>query len=297
MPNSKIIVLSLPRSGSSLLMQLIASAGYEFNLFSDYQNSFQAHEFNKHGYFEDVPFILLNDQLIKLYFGQEYSFLYPPAYDGVLDVVNLKQGKLPDYYEYDVDEKNVFIPEDFLEDVESFTGTNWDVWGITRMVNGGKWERCYSKNNIETKEKILQKKRYYKELIENSDCKYVLKDPRLALVMPIYDLNGIKVIWIKRRKDDVLRSMRRHYGPRMFSREFIPGTEYVSNHFNYKVQFMDFGKYCERFQKFIEYSLFRYPHLIVEFDDLVNLHNIEKLEDFIGGSVDRSIIDSQLVNH
>lgn len=287
MQNSKIIVVSLPRSGSSLVTQLIASAGYRPSLFSE--NSFEAHEFNKHGYFEDVSFTLLNDQLIKLYYGNDYSFLYPPSYDDFKKGAESREDKFPNGFEYDVDKTNVFIPKGFTKNVENFTGTDWDVWGITRMINGGKWEKCYSRNNMETKKKILKQKKRYKDMIDNANFNFVLKDPRIALSMPLYDFNGIKIVWIKRNGEDTMKSMRKHYGPRMFTENLIPGTKYVSNHFNLKVKHMAFNEYLTRYEKAIEYSLSRHQHLIIEFDDLINLRNVEKLEDFIGADIDKSL--------
>lgn len=295
MGNSKLIILSLPRSGSSLLAGVVASAGFRSNISPEEDGCFGAHEFNKRGYYEDVPFTLLNDQLIRLYYGSNYSFLYPPSFEDFTRVSESRGDKYPDGFEYDVDKSNVLIPKNFLENIENFTGTTWDVWGITRMIDGGKWERCYSKHNIESRDKILHAKNVFTEKVASCDFNLVLKDPRLAFTMPLYDFKDVKVIWVKRERDAVLRSMRRHYGPRMFTENFIHGTEYVSNHFNHKVKFMKFDEYCERFDKAIEYCISKYSNLEVNFDDLVSLHIIEKLEDFIGAKVDRSIVDSQLV--
>lgn len=291
-----ILVLSLPRSGSSLLTNLIASSGYIYSLTKGLKGSFVAHEFNKGGYFEDVVFTLLNDQLIRLYFGLEYSFLNPPPFKKFLETVANGGNKLPSSFNYDVNYKTVKIPNNFIKDIMDFTGTDWDVWGITRMINGGKWENCYSKNEINTKNKILIKRDFYKYNLENSKKSLVLKDPRLALVIPFYQFKNIKVIWIKRKKEDVLKSMRRHYGPRLFTKHLIPNTNFVSNHFNYKVPPLDFNDYIERYENIIKYSVKHYSNLIIDFDDLISLKEIKKLEDFIGGKIDRSIISPKPIH-
>ena len=282
MSSSKILVLSLPRSGSSFITQVIADSGYQPSLFAKPEAKFSAHEFNKHGYYEDVPFTLLNDQLLKLYFGMEYSFLYPPSHQDFQKIHKSAITNLPEDFHYDVDEKTVFIPKNFTENVEDFTGTDWDVWGITRMVNGGKWQNCYIKNQMATKNDILTRKEDYKRRIEQTDYDLVLKDPRLALTLPLYNLENVKIVWIKRKPQDTLASMRRHYGPRMFTDELMPNTPYVSNHFNHKVQPMSFEEYLDRYEKAIEYSLSKYPHCIVYFDDLAAQKNLQELEEFIG---------------
>ena len=48
-----IIVLSLPRSGSSLLANLLESSGY-VNYTTDNSHLLNSSEFNKNGYFEDT---------------------------------------------------------------------------------------------------------------------------------------------------------------------------------------------------------------------------------------------------
>ena len=62
---NRVIVLSLPRCGSSLLTNLISSAGY--NVYGSELLGPSA--FNIDGYFEDTKVTLLNDQLIH---DQEY---------------------------------------------------------------------------------------------------------------------------------------------------------------------------------------------------------------------------------
>ena len=75
--SNKIVVLSLPRCGSSLLTSLIESANYEVYTSKDSQ-LLGSSGFNKNGYFEDRVLTLLNDQIIRGVFGNEYNFLYMP---------------------------------------------------------------------------------------------------------------------------------------------------------------------------------------------------------------------------
>jgi len=297
MPYVKILILSPPRSGSSLLTRLIASSSYRYNLVDNDNNAFGAHEFNKQGYFEDVFFTLLNDQLIRLYYGMEYSFLFPPSLKQFLQVTTLRKDKYPNGFSYDVDENTVFIPTDFEKHIKSYTGTTWDVWGITRMINGEKWERCYSKHGIATKDRIIEAMRRVADSVEKAEYNLVLKDPRLSLVMPLYQFSNIKIIWIQRNPDDVRKSMQRHYGPRMFTTKCIPGTPYVSNHFNHKVGPMDFQTYYKRYHQITRYCLKDIEHLVVRFEELIKLQHINKLEDFIGAKIDKTIIDPLSITH
>jgi len=296
MKKPTILILSLPRSGSSLLTNLITSCGYNFSITKGRGSSFTAHEFNKGGYFEDVIFTLLNDQLIRLYFGLSRNFLNPPYFENFLETANRDRDKLPSDFEYDVDKTNVIIPDNFNRNIQNLTGAKWDVWGITRMVNGGKWEKCYSKNGVDTKDKILKKLIFYKKQIENPKKLLVLKDPRLAISMPFYHFSNIKIIWIKRKKEGVLKSMRRHYGPRLFTDKLINGTNFVSNHFNFKVPPIDFSDYVDRYENIIKYSVKRYPSLTIDFERLVHLEDIDQLENFIEGKVDLSIISPSLTS-
>ncbi|KKU82133.1 MAG: hypothetical protein UY09_C0022G0007 [Parcubacteria group bacterium GW2011_GWA2_47_8] len=268
MPYVKILILSPPRSGSSLLTRLIASSSYRYNLVDNDNNAFGAHEFNKQGYFEDVFFTLLNDQLIRLYYGMEYSFLFPPSLKQFLQVTTLRKDKYPNGFSYDVD-----------------------------VINGEKWERCYSKHGIATKDRIIEAMRRVADSVEKAEYNLVLKDPRLSLVMPLYQFSNIKIIWIQRNPDDVRKSMQRHYGPRMFTTKCIPGTPYVSNHFNHKVGPMDFQTYYKRYHQITRYCLKDIEHLVVRFEELIKLQHINKLEDFIGAKIDKTIIDPLSITH
>lgn len=81
--NNKIVILGCPRSGTSLVANLVRSAGYD----ADYNGTKTLmkpnQKFNPDGYFERIDIVKLNDKLIKEY-NEEYSFLNPPKIEEMI---------------------------------------------------------------------------------------------------------------------------------------------------------------------------------------------------------------------
>jgi hypothetical protein len=146
---AKILILSPPRNGSSVLANLVESSGYK-NYTSDNSTLLNPSEFNKAGYFEDTLITLLNDQLIRMVYGDEYSFLYTPTLEQFKNI-NLNYSS---NFFHDIE--SPFIPENYQNKIEHYTGKDWDVWGLTRMFPGEKWYKCYSKYGVDTKENIIK---------------------------------------------------------------------------------------------------------------------------------------------
>ena len=126
-----LFIASAPRSGSSLLLNLLSKS--KFNLFSfPGSQLLQGSVFNKSGYFEDIKLILLNDMIIKSIYGYKYNFLFPPKF------IKNKIREEFDYYKSK--QSRLFIPNNFLENLKFYTTHNWDNWGISRMAKNEKWE-------------------------------------------------------------------------------------------------------------------------------------------------------------
>lgn len=279
---SNIIILSLPRSGSSAITQLIKSSGYTV-FTSKNSNLLGGSDFNVNGYFEDKIFTLLNDQLIRLVYGMQYSFLYTPS-------LNQFQKISLDLDSYTIlDSDNLYMPENYSNHLKRYCGSHWDVWGLTRMLPGEKWHKCYETYKIKTSYDIYQMLRSIVNSINEND-KLVIKDPRLALVMPLYNLENTKIVYIKRDKLDVLHSMRSHYGPNMFTTNFLPMTNYCSNHFNYKIGYQDFDWYYDTYSNIIEHYIQDKNHFKINFEDLKNMDSLKNLEDYIGSIIEKNII-------
>ena len=211
-------------------------------------------EFNSSGYFEDTTISLLCDQLIRLSENQRRaSFLYPPSFSKVDRLKNFEN--LNHSFFYDLDEGSVQIPTDFETDLVSYTGSEWDQWGITRMREGGKWYKCYSKIKVDTYRGMDERIRAVHHALSSTTHPIFIKDPRLAFTLHFFGLTNFKGIWVKRDPQQTLRSMRRHYGPRLFTERIYPGFDWVSNHFNYQVPGQEFLMYVENYEKWIEFQL------------------------------------------
>lgn len=145
---NKVIVLSLPRCGSSVMTSLISSAGY--NVYTS-TGLLGPSSFNKDGYFEDIKITLLNDQLIRMVYGSDYSFIHTPA----LDEFKLKTNQSLTQTDFEFDLDDIYFPPNFENQLSEYIGCDWDVWGLTRMLPGGKWYNAYSKYKVKNYNQII----------------------------------------------------------------------------------------------------------------------------------------------
>jgi hypothetical protein len=271
-------ILSLPRSGSSYLTRMLLKLGKKnFNFFLKIKPNH--YELNKDGYYENTFVTLLNDQLIRLNYGLKYSFLYPPSYN-----IFKKSNNFNKSYSYDLDDTNVFIPKNYSNKLYDYTGFNWDVWGLSRMQQKKKWHKIYEKYNLKTfKEIKLSKIRFERKINALND--YVIKDPRFLLTFKYYNLKNFKIILINRDKNELLKSLRRHYGKNIFTKKYLPESKIVSNHFNHKIGYISYSEFCERYNsvKFFLKKKFKSRVLDVNFNRLIKLekNTLNKINDFI----------------
>ena len=281
-----LLITGLPRSGTSLTSSLVVSSGYNCSIG---KSILGASDLNKNGYFEDIDFILFNDQLIRFCYGNNYSFLYPPKAINK----NLNFEDFNNSWEYDITEKTLDVPDDYLSNIKFYSNLGWDVWGISRMRKDGKWNMCYSKRFIENKYNLLSKLNFYRSKINKIQHNFFLKDPRLVFTLPIIaEPKFTKVIILSRGPESNFKSIKTHYGKRMFTDNNYPGTNWVSNHFNLKVGFTSESQFLNNYQIFLDSIKKSFQTITLSFEKILEKKcEIDKLENFIGLKVDRSLID------
>ena len=172
-----IIVLGLPRSGTSLVTNLLVDAGWDGTA-DDTCEMISADEYNKKGYFELREIIKINSQLIRL-INHNCSFLMPYDSSMLVDAKNILN-QLPDYH---------IIQTDYTKEGK---------WGLQSLVF--------------KKQVIMQKK--YMEFKFNTVVKpsWVLKDVRFCLTLPLWDLENYKIVLTLRKPAEIKKSMINHYG-------------------------------------------------------------------------------------
>ena len=258
-------ILSFPRSGSSYLADILIKLGKKnFNFFS--KINMNSHELNPKGYNENTFVTLLNDQIIKLYYGSQYSFLYPPFKNISNKNVNLNVN-----FSYDLDKKNIYIPKNYLKNLYNFTGFSWDVWGLSRMTSKNKWYQAYKKHNLKNYNEILISKKKFENKL-NSINNYIIKDPRLMFTLKHYNIKNFKILLLIRNKRDLLTSLRRHYGSRIFTKKYLPNSNIVCNHFNLKVGYLSYSEFYNRYMNFVRMikKEFKSKILVIESKKLFN---------------------------
>ena len=316
-----LLVLSMPRAGSSATAKTLLSLGAQlFSWSSDISQN--ASEHNSHGYFEDSRLNLLNDNALRLAYG-DFSFLNNSENNLMANVgrVNFLESDQEnrDFY-YDLEARFVETPTDYEENLLLYTGNTWDVWGLTRMRPGQKWFKAHSRTYTEnfpslqssltslvseltnsvrnvvpsrTLEYISESGPRPRQILNRNEINtpsisqtLVLKDPRLVYTLPLFAkyLSNlpIKLLFVERDKAANLASMRRHYGPRLFSNDVFPGTNWVSNHFNYKVKPQTFDEYTLNYLKFKSNCESLFPNLTIYCEQLSEISTHQRILSFVG---------------
>lgn len=305
----RILIISPPRSGSSLVSQLLESAGYQqpkLPLSAELLTGISPSEFNPRGYNEDTAFSLLNDQLIRLIYGHRYSFLHSPSPSAILTAVKTgaaPTGRMLDDFYYDLDEATVVMPRDYLSRLKDIANHSWDVWGLSRMQISGKWYKAYSRHNLASGNDIDKKLLEFRNFLQNrfTGPNTYLKDPRVIFAFPAYlkalAKSEFSVILLHRDTSDLLKSMRAHYGNRLFTEHVVDDHKFVSNHFNYQVRPQVFDDYLASAR--LSMKIIRdlgLPVLELSYDKLKNADHrheqLSSLNSFIEADVDHSIIHS-----
>ena len=299
------LIVSPPRSGSSVLSQLLESAGYRStnaSICNESKIKIAASEFNSAGYNEDTALTLLNDQLIRLLYGKKYSFLYSPPVSSIMaaEFESIKNNDLDSFY-YDLEEATVVIPQEYLLRLQEIANHSWDVWGLSRMVSSGKWYKAYSRHNLASGADVQKALFKFNSFLTSQDASsgIYIKDPRIVFAFPAYasaiKASKFSIILINREPSDLLESMRSHYGNRLFTHQCIDNLPFVSNHFNYQVQPQAFADYLTG----LDYAFgiiknLGVPVLELAYDKLMKnafrRDELSRLNNFIDAEVDSDIL-------
>lgn len=84
----RLVVLGCPRSGTSLVANLLSKSGFDVDYRGKKQLMGKNPNFNPDGYFERIDIVQLNDQLIRFY-GKKFNFLNPPNIKWMLNPYKL----------------------------------------------------------------------------------------------------------------------------------------------------------------------------------------------------------------
>ena len=272
-----IQIISTPRTGSSAMGQLLSDSGIDQVRLGEVENQ-SASEFNKGGYFEDSTLNLCLDNLIRFTHGLRNSFIFNRGMspDRERMFSNLASNR---YSSYDLDETSIELPTDYTERLRHYTGHDWDVWGLTRMSQGAKWFRAYSRAGVETGPKSYNKFVELGRKLESGQNTFI-KDPRLVYLLPLMDHSKPTVL-VKRKPEHILKSMRNHYGPNLFTNKVLQG-DWVSNHFNYQIQQQDFDEFYSIYLLFEKYARDNFDVVEIAYESLRDEKELLKLSRFIG---------------
>ena len=302
---NKFLIVSPPRSGSSVLSQLLESAGYhspKISIGTESKIRIAPSEFNSAGYNEDTAFTLLNDQLIRLLYGQEYSFLHSPS---ALEIVAAMSATIEsnsaDSFYYDLDESTVVVPKEYLSRLQEIANHSWDVWGLSRMSASCKWYKAYSRHNLACGTDVHKSLIEFTSFLLSEDVpsNIYIKDPRIIFAFPAYAsaLKNSKfgIILINRDTQGLLKSMRSHYGNRLFTDQCIDNFSFVSNHFNYQVRPQAFADYLSAIDCSVGIiKKLGVPLLEISYDKLMKNEfrqdQLSRLASFIDAEVDSGIL-------
>ena len=287
--HKKVAILGMPRSGTSLVSGLLKESGYLPSPNNDVK-LFGPSEMNPDGYFEDVQFTLLNDQLIRYTYGEEYSFLFPPVQS--LEKSLIVQGE----FHYDICESTLDIPLDYNDNRIKYTGSEKDYWGISRMVKGEKWHKCYNSFQLDSHIGIKEVIKSY-SLSSKIQKPFFLKDPRMSFVIPYYKDMFDSFIWVYR--DDIdshKKSLKNHYGNQYMTNNNVGEFNWSSNHFNHKVGKIDYEELALRYEyskNILLNSIDKDQLLNVSFESLVkgkSGKSFNDIENFIECDINESFI-------
>lgn len=81
--SKNIVILGCPRSGTSLIAQLVKSAGFDADGNGTKQLMKPNPKYNPEGYFERLDIVKLNDNLLKK-INPSYNFLNPPLINDII---------------------------------------------------------------------------------------------------------------------------------------------------------------------------------------------------------------------
>lgn len=295
---NNIFILGIPRSGTSMLANLVVTSGYkEFRFYKSQPVTKSI--FNKNGYFEDVKLNLLNDQLIRFYYGKRFNFLTPPPHYFSNFLLNfLKNNKnnfynffFKKFFSYDLDFNTIFLPKNYSDNLYYYNQSDYDNWALTRMLPRKKWSNAYKKYNVENNIQLYKAVKLFNKLIVNKN--FCIKDSRLIFTINFYNILNPKIIFISRNSKSLLKSLRNHYGFNLFKKKFITGTKIVTNYFNFKVKYQPYSQFLNLYNLHMKSLKKKYPiHINVQYESIVqkDKKTINLIEKFLDRKIDTNVI-------
>lgn len=274
---SSIQVLSTPRTGSSAFGKLLSESGFSQASFSSIESQ-SASEFNTYGYFENSELNLCLDVLIWASFNHRNSFLFNSGMKPIRETME-NNFTIHRYTTFDLDQSVVRFPKDYTTNIKKYTGHDWDVWGLTRMQKSGKWHKAYSRAGVETPAKALELLKSAFKYLEGATLNFI-KDPRLIYLLPMIDSEITGVI-VRRNPNQILMSMRNHYGPNLFTHNILY-DDWVSNHFNYRVLPQEFDEYMHVYDSFEKYATNNFDIKFIDYEKLYDSDELRRLSDQLG---------------
>tara|TARA_S200000501_G_scaffold371649_1_gene415172 strand:- start:389 stop:1261 length:873 start_codon:yes stop_codon:yes gene_type:complete len=282
-----LAILGLPRSGTSMVCNLCIEAGFDPYLSND-SKFFGGSPFNQKGYFEEVRMTLLNDQLLRIFYGPEYSFLKPPS---LSERIHSSLREVNEDFEYDINEETLYMPKSYLKSLSKYTGKDSDIWGLSRMTKGEKWYQGYKSFGVNNLSGVKNYLANYSNSVSKKNK--VVKDPRLSLTYDLYNFKNVKLVIVERDFLEIENSIKNHYGPGMFEENFFEDIDWCSNHFNLKIKYCSKEKFKENYYQHLEYFLSTgIESFKLDYNKLIKLEetHIKEFENFIENKVNRSII-------
>jgi len=193
--NNNIIIMGMPRTGTSLVTNLLSDAGWNLDAGGIFK-MMGKDEYNKKGYFEVRNIIKINDQLMRANVPYS-SFLQP----------------------YDVDGDFPLHEQDYYEAIPM-------VNDYTRRDN---WNMAH----FRTLEQLTQHRNYIEFCYNNLNQPWAIKDVRFPFTLGQWNLKYHKIIITQRHPDATYASMQNIYGS-IFNRSIVYGDHYVNDFTSFK---------------------------------------------------------------
>lgn len=219
--NKNIVILGCPRSGTSLIANLVKSAGYDADGKGTKPLMKPNLKYNPDGYFERIDVVKTNDILINE-IQSGCNFLNPPTFE---QIVNFQKPYNEQFNE-------------LVNELKSYNG-------------------------------------------------WFIKDSRLCFTLHLYDIDNLHIIKVIRKPENVKLSMINHYG-NLFEEDVMQGPHTVKK--------IDFIEYYTHINNCIDWQRKFVPSIIVSYEDILN-NNVDKIEKFIEGKIDKTIINLNYRNY
>jgi hypothetical protein len=89
--------------------------------------------------------------------------------------------------------------------------------------------------------------------------------------------------------------MKKHYGIDLFTPNYLPGTNYCPNHFNYKIKHQGFDYYYNTYNSIIKEYIHDKDSITVNYEDLLNRDEttINTINNYIQGNININLLKTK----